>query len=502
MRQRLPYFTILLFLFIRFQGFAQDSTKIILEYADSWEYDKALGENTQRIIGNVRLRHDSTLMFCDSAHYDDYTNFVKAYGHVHIQVSDTLNIFGDTLFYNGNTKIARMMSHVKLIDNETILTTDTLLYDRVTRIAQYHTGATITNEKNRLTSIHGYYYTDQKLFYFHQKVVVTNPDNVMRSDTLRYNTVSRIAYFFGPSTITGKDDFIYCENGWHNTKLDISRFSKHAYVTHKDQTLFGDSLYYDQKNGFGEAFRNVHLVDTVQDVVVTGEYGRYVKKKGYSFVTQHAMAIYIDNKDSLFMHADTLKATFDTSQTMKEIRAYYKAKFYRKDLQGMSDSMVYVAKDSILWLYKSPVLWTEKNQLTSDSISISIHNNEADSLVLYNAAFIISKDDTNYFNQIKGKLMIGYFHHNDLRKIKVFGNAETIYFVREEDKSLIGVNKAISSDMLIFLRDNDMRTITYIGKPDATMYPLKDLTPYDLRLRDFNWNEDRRPMKKEDIFIW
>ncbi|MBM3404172.1 MAG: organic solvent tolerance protein OstA [Bacteroidetes bacterium] len=481
---------------------AQDTTRIYLLNANTWKLERTGNLELQKLVGNVILRHDSTFLYCDSAYLNDDTKHVKAFGHVNIKVSDTLNIFGDTLYYNGTTRVARMLNNVRLVDNQTILTTDTLYYDRNTAIARYHTGGRIENGDNVLTSRHGYYYTDRKEFFFKDEVILRNPDYIMHSDTMKYHTVTEIAYFFGPSTVTGKDNYIYCEDGRYNTQVDISRISKNAVLWHKQQMLKGDSIYYEQQTGFGEAFRNVEAADTTQDIIIYGHYGRYVKQQGYTLMTDSAVALKLDGKDTLFLHADTLRSTFDTAQQTRQVMAYHKVKFFRHDLQGLCDSLIYRTADSALIMHYGPVLWAEKSQMTADSITLVIMNNKLDSMVLYNSAFMISKDDTLKFNQVKGRTMMGFFRNNDLYKINVFGNAETIYFVREEDRSLIGINKAISSDMLIFVEDNDIRSITYIGKPEATLYPEAELTPYDLVLRDFKWMENRKPLRKEDIFTW
>ena len=123
-------------------------------------------------------------------------------------------------------------------------------------------------------------------------------------------------------------------------------------------------------------------------------------------------------------------------------------------------------------------------------------------MVLYSSAFMISQDDTNKFNQVKGRNMTGYMKNNDLYKIFVNGNSETIYYVREEDRTLIGINKAVSSDMLILLENRQPTYITYIDRPVATLYPEKEIPPLELKLKGFKWIEGKRPLKKADIFIW
>jgi lipopolysaccharide export system protein LptA len=490
------------FLVLPAWSFSQGTTKILLEHADSLVHSSTLRAEFQRLKGNVRLSHDSTILNCDSAFLNDEKNFVLAYGNVHIQVSDTLNLFGDSLNYDGNTRIAKIWMNVKLIDNETTLTTDTLSFDRTTEIASYIYWGKIVNDKNVLVSKHGYYHTKTKEFFFKEKVVLINPEYVMRSDTLMYNTVSKVAYFYGPSTIKGKEDSIYCENGWYNTRTDVARFRKNGWIYHLNQVLTGDSLYYERKTGYGQAFRHAMMIDTVQKTTLTGNYGELQRLAGFAFMTDSAMVQMVDKKDTLFMHSDTIYSHFDTNQNIKNILCYFKVKFFRKDLQGMCDSMSYHGRDSTLYLYHDPVLWSEKNQLTADSIKLTMLNSQIDSMILFNTAFIISKDDTNKFNQVKGRDMVGFFKNNELYKIKVMGNAESVYFAREEDHSLIGITKVYSSDMLIFVEKNQIKTITYQNQPKGGTYPEKDFSTYDLKLKGFKWIEGKRPLTKTDIFRW
>jgi len=487
-----------------FPVFAQDTTKILLEKGDRWDYNKEIRPDAQRIIGNVILKHDSALMYCDSAYLNEAANTVNAYGNVHVHNSDTLNLFGDSLKYNGNTKEAKVWSNVRLIDNQTILTTDTLIYDRKTQIARYDYWGKIVNDKNILVSKHGYYYTDRKEFFFKDKVLLLNPDYIMKSDTLMYNTVSSVAYFYGPSHIVSRDkqDSIYTENGWYNTKKDIASFKERAKIYHEEQFLTGDSLYYERKIGFGQAFMHAILFDSVQNMMLTGNYGEIHRNTGNAFMTDSAVAILIDKKTALYMHADSVKARFDTNQNIRSIYAYYKVKFFRPDLQGMCDSLVWHSKDSSMVMYHDPVIWSAKNQLTADSIRLFMKNGTVDTMALYNSAFLISQDDTGKYNQIKGRDMAGYFKKSELYKIKVLGNAETVYWAREEDKTLIGIQKAFSSDMLIFINNNQVKSITYLGSTTGTIFPEKDVSPYDLKLKNFRWVEDRRPKNKEDIFRW
>ncbi len=501
------YILVLLFfsLFLSSKIFCQKYTKIHLIHADELTYNKKLGENIRRLIGDVIFKHDSTFLYCDSAYLDDETNNVKAFSNVHIKVSDTLNLYGDILNYNGNTQIAEIHNNVKLIDKHTTLITDNLIYNRKTKIATYYKRGNIIDKKNQLTSIKGYYHTDKKEFFFSDSVVVISPENIINSDTLMYNTISKITYFYGHSTMKSKENFISFEQGWYNTMSDISQLKKNIYIinlVNKSQTLSCDSIYYEPQNGIEKAFKNVTLTDTIQNIILKGNLLYYYKNLGYSIITDSALAIIIKNNDSLFLHADTLKSTFDSTQTAKKFYAYYKIKFYRKDIQGMCDSLVYKIQDSTISLYNKPVLWSDKNQLSADSIKIKVNNKEIKTMSLFNSSFIISQDSTKTYNQIKGKNMIGYFYDNKLKKIKVKGNAQTLYFVRENNGELIGINKTISSNMIILFLDNKIASTKYLDHPDATLHPKKELSAKDILLKGFKWVKEKRPEKTSDTFIW
>jgi lipopolysaccharide export system protein LptA len=503
--KRFRGFFLLMLLILPFAAFTQEEGKTKIQYSgNTWQFNKDIYKDGPRILGNVVMNHDSAFLYCDSAYVNEAENRVIAYGNVRIKLSDTLNLYSDSLRYDGNTKIAHANSNVRLIDNQTTLTTDTLGYDRNTQIAQYDCWGKIVNDKNVLVSHYGYYYTEKKEFFFKEKVLMINPEYNMNSDTLMYNTVTETAFFFGPSHIISKDrrDSIYCENGWYNTRLDVARFRERAKIYHEKTFLTGDSIYYERTDGFGQVFRHAQLIDTEQNIMLTGNYGEMRRKKGFAFMTDSAMAVMVEKKDSLFMHSDTVHATFDTMQNIRTVHCYYKVKFFRQDLQGMCDSLAYLSRDSAMTMYHDPVMWSDSNQLSADSIKLLMRNGEADSLKMYTSAFIISKDDTNTFNQVKGRNVFAKFRDNELYKISIIGNSQTIYYVREEDKTLIGINVAVSSDMLIFLDKNQFKSITYIEKPDEHLYPEKDLPLNERKLKNFKWVENRRPKKKMDIFVW
>jgi lipopolysaccharide export system protein LptA len=480
---------------------AQKVTKVNIENANILRLDKKSGKSVRRLAGNVILRQDSTYFYCDTAELDESNN-VHAVGKIHITYSDSVHLYGDYLNYFGNTRTAILDSNVVLVDPRATLYTDHLEYDRNMGTAYYFTGGRIVDNENVLTSKIGKYYTNRYDFLFKDSVVAVNPDYTMYADSLIYNTESEIVFIVGPTNIYGEKDHIYSEKGWYDTKDDRSELSKNSVITHEAQIMKADWIYYDRGTEYGKALGNVWIKDTVQNVILEGGISEFFRNEKHSYITDSARAILIDDPDSLFMHADSFMMVMDSADQARFIFAYHKMKFYRSDMQGMCDSLVYKVNDSLIAMLGNPVIWSGENQITSDSVWMHISDNQVDSMVMYNMAFIISKDSANTFNQIKGKQMRAYFFENELYKIKVFGNAETVYYIREDNNELIGINSSVSSDMVIIVNEDQIREIIYLTMPDAILYPENEFPAEKEFLKDFKWIEDQRPKNKESIFTW
>jgi len=482
-------------------SYSQQVKTIIIENADSTEFEILNGVKKSRLIGNVRFRHEDVLLTCDSAHYFPGENTLDAFSNVHISQRDTLNLFGAFVKYRGKDRIAEVRKNVKLIDNENTLTTNHIDFDMNKDLGYYIGGGRILNGENILTSRQGYYYSKEKLFFFKESVTVTNPKYVMYSDTLKYNTTLKIAYFFGPTNIISDSNLIYCENGWYDTKLNISQFNKNAYIETKDKKLRGDSLYYERETGIGKAFNKIQLEDTTNNMIIYGNKAIYFEKTKYSMVCDSALMILADKKDSLYVHADTLFSLQDTLPDRRIIKAYRHVKFFRKDMQGKCDTLIYSDIDSVFQFHGEPVLWSDENQLTARYISIQTKNRALYKINMQNSAFIISRPDTSRFNQIKGRDMQGEFRNNELYKINVTGNGQTVYYASDNGE-IQGVNTASSSNIIIYLKARKVQRINFVSKPDAAYYPLSKFPEKESKLENFKWYENFRPVNRFDVFRW
>jgi lipopolysaccharide export system protein LptA len=502
----------LTFLLVSFDIQAQESSvkptpgrkKIDLIHADFGyiETDKATGKDWQRLVGSVDLKHGEISMKCDSAHLYSFKNQVVAFSRIHIEQGDTLDIFGDNLEYDGATSVGILTGKVELIDKETHLFTNKVIYDAKNEIAQYSDSGRITNGDNVLTSKIGIYYVNQTLFHFKDSVKIVNPDYVMRADTMDYNTETETAFFTGPSEMTGDSLYLYCENGWYDTKNKKTRIWQNALIDNKQQIISGDSLFYDEAAGFGEAFRNTTIADTVNRIAVKGNYAWYYKEPERFLVSDSAMFIQYNRQDSLFLHADTIKSVTVADTTpdgYRLMRAYYGCRIFSTDLQAKCDSLSYSFRDSVIRLYEAPVIWSEENQLTSDSMAIFTKNRQADRMELYNSAFVINQADSLRFNQIKGRNLIGYFKDNKLYKINIEGNGESIYYLVDGEE-VVGMNTTRCARIEIFVKDSKITEIYEYQSPEGVIDPPSVSPGKNPKLPGFNWYDRIRPKQISDIF--
>jgi lipopolysaccharide export system protein LptA len=483
------------------QSYAQEGSRHIeIIHSDIVEFIQSTGPAVKRLIGNVAFRQGNALMYCDSAYYYSVENRFDAFSRIHIKQGDTLDLYGDYLKYFGNQKLAQVRKHVRLIDKESRLRTENLDFNLAESYGYFFDGGDLDNGANKMKSRNGYYYTRQKLFHFKNKVEIYNPDYTIFSDTVKYNTVSQIAWFFGPTHILGKENTIYCENGWYDTKLNISQFNQNSKLFNKGQTLTGDSLHYERDRGFGEAFKHVELFDSAENVLLKGSYGWYYEKPEHAMITGKAEMVKMSSTDTLYIHADTLRSYTD-SLLKKVMLGYYHVKFFKTDLSSKCDSLSYSESDSTIRLFGEPVLWSNVNQITAEYIDIFTRNRKIDRLEMLNSAMIIEQQDTVRFNQIKGKKMIGYFSNGMLSHIKVNGNGQTIYFVKDGDE-IVGINKAEGTNLIIYMKEKKMSRIVFLVKPSGTLNPLNKVSAQDMILKGFKWLDEYRPLTRDDIFVW
>ena len=476
-------------------------TRVNIEHYDKATYSKSQGE-MQRLIGHVRIRHDSAYFFCDSAYFYEKDNSFDAYQNVHIIVNDSVEIFSDLLNYDGNTRFAEFFDNVKLMDDSTTLLTEYLTYDRNLHLASYPDSATTYRGDKTLKSHYGYYRDRLKEFSFFENVEVFSPKYQMYTDTLYYNTGIEKMWFLGPTTIINKENVLEGTHGYYLVEEDFVFLDQRPFMHNETQKIHSDSMLYDRNIGLAKAYDRVDMIDTSYQIVMRGNYMELWEHKDFSFATDSAYAIYYDNDDSLYIHGDTLFFHFDKEkEELKKLIARRNVRFFKSDMQGKCDTLTYLMSDSTIRMRVAPILWSEDSQMSADKIDIKIDGENIDFVLQKNNAFIISQDTIEGFNQIKGTDITSRFKDGSIHHVNVDGTkAETIYWIRDDDGGLIGIDVSDSETMVIEMKNNNVSKIKGYKKTTETMYPEDDLKESSRYLPGFKWFDDVRPKDRYDIF--
>jgi len=509
---------ILLFLLCFFSitnNYSQESRKI------DYTSDRTLKDENKypgaiilsKVTNQVHFIHEGIEIWCDQAIHYDQANFFKAYGNVRMQQGDTMTMQSKYAEYNGTTQFAFASGNVKMSRPQTSIETDTLFFDRVKQQAYFRSGGTVRDTASVLTSRIGRYYMDQDKYSFLSNVKVTNPKYTINSQQLDFYSDSGATYFYGPTTIVSETSTVYCERGFYDTRGDVGYFVKNSRIDYENRILEGDSLYFNRAKSFASGTNNIKVTDTLNNSLITGHYAEVYREKDSVFITKRAVAATIQNKDSIFIHSDTLMITGKPENRI--MRGFYNVRLFKSDMSGKSDSVYVNQNKGITKLInksggpvtsagkkRSPIVWSGNNQMTGDTIHILSNpkTEKLDSLKVFYDAFLIQKDSIEGYNQVKGKELTGLFVDNELYQVDIIKNTETIYYSRDEEKELLGINKTLSSSIKILFENKTIRDIYYYKQVDGTLTDPADFPPNARELPGFNWRGDEQLLQKSDLF--
>lgn len=352
-----------------------DTSQTIIEILNA-DRLKAINSDSldqKKLIGNVQLKQENTLFECDSAYLYESENVINAFGSIHIQEGDSIDIYADYLKYDGSTKIARLFQNVRLEDQSNTITSDTLyyyinqdraiLYDNVhitddkidiysdsldyfsktekaflsnnvqlidedmtleaddmnydfkADIGTYEGNGKMQNKETTLTSQKGWYNHNTKDVRFEEDVYVKGEKYEIETDELLYNTRTEFAEFEGNTIIINEGNTIECTSGTYDKKKDLISVSGETVLNNDGQTLAADSLYFEKESGKGFAFGNVMWIDTTQNMSVDCNYMEYEEETSYILATGDLLFKQTIDDDTLYLVADTLLSVKMTEHT-------------------------------------------------------------------------------------------------------------------------------------------------------------------------------------------
>jgi lipopolysaccharide export system protein LptA len=507
-----------------------DDTLVTVEILQARKLEmRKVNDSTQLQIlaGAVRLRQGNTYFDCDSCVINNDNNTFEAWGRVHINDSDTTDVYSNHLLYLTRSKVAFLDGNVRLTDGKATLTTPSLEYDVDTKIGIYKNGGRVVNRSTVLTSREGYYYADLKDVYFKNNVVLKDPAYDLRTDSLLYNTESETARFIAMTFIkdsTGRS--IETREGFYNLKTGQAEFGRRPVIKDGAVTITGDNVATDEKTGISQVMGNAVIIDTAQGTIIMGGLIYRDAKKEQTLATRKPLMIIRQENDSIYITADTLftarlsdlHGTRDTlitdtlqgttvvkkenveDSTNRYFEAFRNVRIFSDSMQAISDSLFYSFRDSTFRLFQNPVVWAKESQVTGDTILLFTKNKKPQRFEVFEKSFLVNQADPGVYNQVKSSRMDGYFVEGNIDSVRARGFAECIYFIQDEDSAYTGINESKSDIIDIFFRQKELFKVVFRSDVTGTIWPIRQKDPKAMRLDSFQWLDDRRPKTKYELY--
>lgn len=481
-------------------SFAQKRLTVVGGRAQS---DKTICKDCILLIGDaktndVTFKHKGSTIKCNTAILNKKTEDLEATGNVRIYRKDSpYPLNGDRLDYDSRSSLAKLRENVYYKDDKVSFTTEKFNYNTETEEGYYFDGGTVKDSVNTLISKRGYLFNNDDITV-KDSVVITTPDYLVNSDSITYNSSKKTVYIIAPTTLYSDSSVLYAEGGYYQTEKSYAFLTDNAQLEKGSYRMKGDTISYDEKTLIGEGWGNIEMNDTIQKLMLRGNYMYHDGNTDYSFMTDSAQALLYSGFDTLFAHADTLSTYKDTAD-IQYFNGYNNVRFFRLDIQGKCDSLVYNMDEEVTTMYYAPMLWSLYNQMSGDVINIYNKDNRVSHLEMVDDAFIVSREDSIRFNQISGKTITGYISGNDLRKIVVEGNAQSIYYSRE-GLDLVGYNQTESSYLSISMKNGAINKLSLYPASSGNFYSIDSKAYEEQFLRGFQWRSDLRPYSPLDIF--
>lgn len=507
-------------------------------FSDSLSYQ---GETKiAHLFYDVALMKDSQKLFTDDLVYD--LNIDRAtYYNWAILTNDTTQLRSKRGYFYTQQDVAYFKDSVTIVDPNFELKTDTLKYNTKTGVATFLAPTLINQSDGRIYCEGGTYDTKNEKAHFEgnaqyvkgeeeaeadhmyydgeteEITLVGNArfnkdETVANADTIIYSEKTKLTYLIGNAHVEG-EQVIDSEFIIYNSETESFTTQSRSRIIDGPKILDADSIVSEANSAI--ATGNVIWTDTTEEVTIKCEHLNFNKNTEKIIASgKRPLLISLMDGDTFYMSSDTLisfhKERLVETDTLTGIQvfekdssrtmiAYPDVRILKSNLQGIADSVSYSVADSIFEFYKNPIIWSDTSQFIADTLYMLLANDEIDKILMKDRALIINSPDEVYFNQIKGKNITAFFLENELRKMKVVGNAESIYYALDDDKAYVGLNKTVCSEMLMYFSNNSVDDIRFYAQPKANTYPMGQINHTTKRLEGFRWEIDKRPNTLEDL---
>ncbi len=515
---------------------------------EAWFYEKVSIESDSLYITTDSLRYltdqdesswaspgivktNNATLYSENGNFNNKTKIGKFYDNAQYK-EDTITASADTIFVDRTNDIFSLTGNSIYYTPSDSATAGRIFYNKKLDSLALETNAVYIGKSNRTTGDSITYNKKTEAITIKGESKIVDGSTTLSGKYVKYDKKSKAGYATGNVIYADTTENIQL---WADT-LDFNGDTKYVkatavegkkpvYASNQD----GDSIYISGKTLLSYRTiidrREIKVLDSLSSISKKSvvyfhmnldslDVHKLDKKTFKSYILSKYYQQELINYDTIEMTVvdsllalDLFNFEKDTKKqkeidTIQYLVVNKEVVVYKKDMQMLSDSLFFNGTDSIFTLFYDPIIWTDSTQMTADTISIQLQNKKVSGLKLQKNAFIISTEDFKFYNQIKGRNTFGNFKDGELEKIKVEGNAQLLYYLKDDkDKSYIGANTTEASNFLFLFESGKINEIRHFGNPQSKILPMKGTDHTGLRLEGFKLEFDNRPIGIQEVFF-
>ena len=477
----------------------------------SSQYIKYLGhERIAYLKKNVTLTDKKSMLTTQDLEYNLTTSIGK-YNTGGKVVNGKTTITSTQGVYYEDTKDVYFINKVDVVDPKTKIKADSLLYNTQTQKITFIGPTTIKNKDANITTSQGTYdLKNGDAFFGNRSLVKDSSGRIYQANNIAFDDKSGQAQLEGNAIIKDSAGRLIITGN----QIFLDKKSNSFLATKKPVLIIWqdkDTTYISGDTLFSGLTKKIYQADSAGRDSVVNSKEKYVADKDSvreNITKKNLLNLdtskVIVKKDSSDLQLITKTKIINPDKADTSIRyflAYHHVKIFNDSLQAVSDSLFYSSADSVFRLFYDPVIWSGQNQVTGDTIFLYTKNKKAERIYVFENGIMINKINNEFYNQIAGKTINGYFKKGVIDYMRVKGSpAESIYFVQDKDSAFTGMNRSDGSVIDMFFIKQQLDKVKVVNDVHGKLYPMRQIPADKKLLKNFNWLEKRRPKNKLELF--
>ena len=297
---------------LRSQEKKQEDDKVRLITAKSAQLLQINGEDYRKVVGPARFLHNNTYLLYDTALWNVNTNIIDAVGHVRI-IQDQTQLTSSTLQYVSEENMARFRGDVVQLEDKdgNTLRTRYLDYNTKDSVAVFQNGAAMRDKDGQvMESLYGVYDAKAHLFTFNDQVNMYMDTTFVKTSRLEYRSDLSTAYFGYGTDMWQDDNMLSANDGWYDRNRELFFFQRRVHLLTETQEVWADSMFYYRSRNDVDMMGEVELMDTTRNVYALAGLFEYRDSLSQIRMTKDPAVMSVADEngqlDTLYLGADLL----------------------------------------------------------------------------------------------------------------------------------------------------------------------------------------------------